>query len=143
MTNRVITFFEKVGSTLKKLFTSHGWETKAIATINYVAPMVETIVALTAGGPAATIVANVVNIVKADLATVATVCQDGMPAPGSTAAQTVTSALNSVKSNLTELLADADVKNSAKAEEITAVTTTIIGEANALLSSLTPAPSAS
>ncbi len=42
-----LSFFAKVKAELKKLFThAPGWEASAAATLTYVAPMVETMVAL-------------------------------------------------------------------------------------------------
>jgi len=134
MTARIITFFEKVGSWLKKLFTNPKTEQTILATIKYVAPFIETLVGLAAGGPAEILVTNIVNQVQADLATVAVVVQEGIPPAGSTAAQQAETALNSIKTNLTALLADADVKNSAKVAEITSTVNLIAGEADAMLS---------
>lgn len=133
----VKTFFEKVGSEIEKLFKSGGWETKALATIGYVAPLVETLVTLFAGTAAGGVATSVINQVKASLATVSTIAQDGTPAPGSSAAQTVATNLTSINTNLAALLADADVKNSSKVTEVEATSTLISGEISALLSGLT------
>ena len=64
------TFFDKVGSVLKKLFGSASFEQTVQSVITYAAPLLETIVGLAAGSPAATAVAAVVSTVQSDLATV-------------------------------------------------------------------------
>jgi hypothetical protein len=130
------TFFEKIGTELEKLFKSTNWEQKAIAAVGYIAPLAETLVTLLAGLPAGTAVTNIVNQIKASIATVSVVAQDGTPAPGSTAAQTIESALTSINTNLGALLADAGVKNSAKVTEIEATANLITGETSALLASI-------
>ena len=132
-------FFESVGSEIEKLFksvVSSSWEQKASATIKYVAPLVETIVQLAAGTAAAAAVTGVINQVQADLATVSVVVQGGKVAAGTSAAATVQAALTSVNTNMAALLADADVKNSAKAADIEATTNLITGEVSAILSNL-------
>jgi hypothetical protein len=142
----VKSFFEGVGKTLEKLFGAGAstFEVKAQAVITYVAPLVTTIVQLTAGTAAATLVSNIMKTVQVDLATVATAVQAGTAAPGSHTYVVVTTALNSITSNLASLLAAAEVKNSGKVSEITAAVNLIVGEVEAVLSSLAasnaPAP---
>jgi hypothetical protein len=132
-------FFGKVWAEFKKLFGKEPQVAQVVrSVITYVAPVLETVVTLAAGSAAGTIVTNVINNVQADLATVSTVIQQGTVAPGSTAEASIIAALNSVKSNLGTLLTDADVKNSAKAAEITSATNLIIGEVEAALTNLVP-----
>ena len=135
----IVSFVEKVGSELKRLFKStigSSTFTKTVqATITYVAPILETI--LTLVDPAiAPIVARVIGIVQADLATVSVVVQHGKVAPGTPGAVAVETALNSIKENLSGLLAVAEVKNSSKIQEITASVNLNVGETDALLNSL-------
>jgi hypothetical protein len=74
--------------------------------------------------------------VQSDLAVLAAVVDDATAAPGSHAAAVATSALNSIKTNLSGLLAAAEVKNSAKSTEITIAVNTIVAEADVLLAHL-------
>lgn len=141
MSNKVVTFFEKVGGELKKLFLSSTTEQQIQADITYAAPIVETI--LTFVDPAVEpLVAGAVSIAKADLATISATAQSAKVTPGSTAAQTITAAANSINSNLSGLLDVAEVKNSTKSAEITAAVNTITQEMNALVAALAPVPAA-
>ena len=134
-------FFSKAYAEIKKLFGKEPQVAQVVrSVITYVGPIAETIIALAAGGPAGAIATTVINAVESDLATVSVVIQQGTPAPGSTSEASVIAALNSVKANLSTLLADADVKNAAKASEITTAANLILGEVEAALTNLT-APS--
>jgi len=128
--------FEKAGAEIEKLFGgSASVEQKVQATITFVAPLVNTVVVLADPAIAPT-VAKVISTVQADLALVSTVVQGATPAPGSSAATTATTALNSVKTNLSELLTDSGVKNSANFSKISAAVNLIIAEVEAVLSGL-------
>lgn len=129
------TFFSSVEAELKKLFISDSWEMKVQSTILYVAPILETIVSLV-DPVAAPAVASVVRTIQSDLATVSTVVQNAQVQPGTTAMATVSSALSSISTNLQSLLTAAEVKNSAKAAQITAVVTLLSGEVQAMISNL-------
>ena len=143
MANRFVGFFESVGKEFAKLFgKSSTFEQTAVSTIKYIAPLVETILTLTAGGPASEVATKIINAIESDLTTVSAVVKGAQAAPGSTAAVTVQTALTSVQSNLSEILTDADIKNSAKITEITTTVNLIRGEIGALLSGLSTAPPA-
>jgi len=129
-------FWERVEAAYKKMFGSTSWEKTASSVLTYVAPVAETLVALTAGGPAATLVAGVVAAVQNDLATVSAVVSDATATPPANELAAATNALNSIKSNLSSLLNAADVKNSAKATEVTAAVNTVIGEVEAMLQAI-------
>lgn len=134
------TFFSSVEAELKKLFISTSWEQKVQSTILYVAPILETIVSLV-DPIAAPAVASVVRTIQSDLATVSTVVQNAQVQPGTTAMATVSSALSSISTNLQSLLTAAEVKNSAKAAQITATVTLLSGEVQAMISNLPGAAS--
>lgn len=128
-------FFEAVGTEIEKLFGASSLEQKAQAVISYVAPVVNTIVGLL--DPAvAPLVAGVISAVQSDLATISVVVQSATAAPGSTAAQTIKTAITGVNTNLNGILQMAEVKNSAKIAQITSAVTLISGELNALLTNL-------
>lgn len=132
------TFFHRVGSAFKKLFGSSTWEKQAASAISYVAPLLETIVGLTAGGSAQAEVTSVVTTVQTDLATVAAVI-DGGQSSDAHGTQVVINALTSVKTNLSGLLSVAAIKNSDKQAAITSAVNLVVGEVDAMLGSL-PAP---
>ena len=125
-------FWDKVESAFKKLFGSTKWEQTTSSVITYVAPLLETLVALTAGGPAAALVTGIVNTVQADLTTVAAVVNGATATPPANELAAVNQALTSIKNNLPTLLTAAEVKNSTNASKITAVVNTVIGEVEAI-----------
>jgi hypothetical protein len=128
----VKTFFEKIGEWFKEIAHNTTWEQTALTTLKVVAPLLDTLVTLTAGEAAGAVVANAVNQLQSDIAGAAALLS-GADAGGTV---TVTSLLNSVKTNLGTLLADADVKNSTKITQITSVANTVIGEVEAILSAV-------
>jgi hypothetical protein len=129
-------FFERVEAAFKKLFGSTTWEKTASATITYVAPLLETIVQLTAGSAAETVTAGVVATVQSDLATLSAVVDGATATPPANELAAATEALTSIQTNFGSLLAAAEVKNSGKVTEITAVANTIIGEVEAILGNI-------
>ena len=137
-----MSFFASVKSFFHKLFGSlPSWEKSASSTLAFAAPLVEEIVALSAGEPAAAEVQSIVSEVQKDMATVATVVSGAAGEPSATSYQTATTALNSIKTNLTGLLTAGHVKNPDTLAKVTGITNTIIGEAEAILSEM-PAPTA-
>lgn len=137
MTNRVIKFFELIGHDLKAIFTSTTWETKTLSTISYTEPFVLGILTL-ADPSIAPVVSGVLTGVTASLTTIKNIVAQGTVPAGSSKAQQVTAALQSVKDNLSGLLADAHVKNSAKITEITAAVNLVNGEVDAILADAPP-----
>jgi hypothetical protein len=137
----ISTFFEKIGHDLKEIFTSTTWEQKTLAAIAYSEPFLVGMLDLV-DPTIAPLVSSVLAAVTSDLGTVKNVVSQGTVAPGSSAATEVVSALNSVKSNLSSLLTDADVKNSANVAKITAAVNLVNGEVDAILDEApSPAPS--
>jgi hypothetical protein len=124
-----MSFFKKIEDWFKELGHAQTWEKTAVTTIKVAAPLLNTLITLTAGEPIAAKVSGVVNQVLSDLGAASAVLSDSETASG----VSVTSFLSSVQANLQTLLADADVKNSTKAEQITGVTNTVIGEVEAIL----------
>jgi hypothetical protein len=125
-----MSFFKDIEAIFKKVFGSTNWEQTAETTITVAAPMLETIVALAAGGPAAAAVTGVVKQVQNDLAATTMLLRS---ASGPTVKQKISNLITGINANLQTLLADADVKNSAKAAEITAAVNGISGELQAIL----------
>lgn len=142
MANKFVSFFEKIGSALKKLFTNTTFEQQISSTIKYVAPLVETILTFTVGQPAEQVVAGIISEVQTDLATAYATVQGATVAAGSPVTAVIAAAFASVKANLASLLADAEVKNSTKVADITSAVNLIDGEVTALLSNLPTSPTA-
>jgi hypothetical protein len=132
-------FFDKVGSVLEKFFGSSSVEQKIQGALTVVGAAITTISGLAAGPAASAEVSNILKMVQTDYATFCAIVQDGTPAPGSTPATAATTALNSLKTNLTAILTDAGVKNSADATKIQNEVTTIINELEAIEASFVPA----
>jgi hypothetical protein len=131
------TFFEKVGAEIKKIFGSTTVNQTIKATLTVVGPLVVTVVGL-AGGPAASAAAAaILTDIQTDFGTVSALVQDGIPAAGSSAAQALTTALGSLKSNLGNLLTDAGVKSSASFSTIETNINLVINEVVAIEQALT------
>lgn len=103
----------------------------ASGVISYGAPIVQTLVTLTAGAPAGTATANILAQIKADLATASAAVQsvDG--------AKTLPTVLASLQQQLPALLTAAKVENLANVTEIETVVNTFIAEVDAVYSALT------
>lgn len=127
-----MSFFSKIEAWFKELGHAQTWEQTAATTIKVAAPLLNTLITLTAGDPAAAKVSGVVTQVLQDLGAASAVLSDAQSAGG----VSVTSFLTSVQTNLASLLADADVKNSTKATQVTGVVNTVLGEVEAIISAM-------
>lgn len=137
-----MSFFGSVKSFFHKLFGElPSWEKTVSSTLTLLAPLTEEIVTVSAGEPAAAEVQSVVGEVQKDMSTVAAVASGAAGSPSATTYQAATTALNSIKSNLGGLLTAGHIKDPAKAQKITGIANTIIGEVEAILSEI-PTPSA-
>jgi hypothetical protein len=127
-------FFEKLKAKIEELFTkAPAADAAAAETIRVVAPLVETLLAIEDPALEA-IIAPIVTKVQAALATAAVTIQDAGPA------LTLQSALSSVTTNLTAIEQAAQIKSPESATKVTAITTTIAGEINAIAAAYTPPP---
>src|SRR5271154_1333755 len=134
-------FFSSIGSFLEKFFGSASTEQKINGALTVVGAAIVTITGL-AGGPAASAVAsNVLKMIQTDYATFCAVVQQGTSAPGSTLATAATTALDSLKANLTALLTEVGVKDPANATKVQNEVTTIINELEEIEAALVPVPS--
>ncbi len=125
-------FFSKVKAELKKLFLhAPGWEASAAATLTYVAPLVETVVAL-ADPEAAPLVTSLIQKVQSAMAAAAVVVKDAGPAP------TLVTYLNAINNDLAQVEAVAQIKDPGTAQKLTATITTITAEVNAILQAVAP-----
>lgn len=136
MTNRVVTFFEKVGGIFKKLFGSKAtWEQTALATIKVVGPMVEILLSVInpGVGDEAT---SIINEIKADLTVLYSLAQTGAVSGTTTGGAQASQLIQSINTNMSTLLADAHVKNPATVARVTDVSNDISQEMTALLSNI-------
>jgi hypothetical protein len=128
-------FFSKLESFFKKVFGSSTWERTAETAITITAPLLETLVALTAGEPAAAALTGVIKQAENDLAGTAVLLQQAQLGDG-TAKTQATNMIAAVDTNLQTLLTDAQIKDPATLEKVTAVVNTVSGELQAILAAV-------
>lgn len=136
MTNKVLSFFEKIGKAFLSIFKKlPTWDQSALGVLKLAAPVLTIILGLV--DPAAVpVISPILARIETGMATVGAVIQDGTPAPGSSAAQAAETALNALKDDLGSILALAEVKNSAKVTEITDEVNGLVGAFDTLLQNL-------
>jgi hypothetical protein len=131
-------FFHHVWDWLKNVAAHEAtWEKAAQTTLKIAAPLLNSLITLTAGSAVADRVAGIVAQIQADMAGADAVISGAGTGSGGV---TVTSFLDSVKANLGTLLTDADIKNHAEFSKISSIANTVIGEVEAITSAM-PAPS--
>ena len=108
-----------------KFFAKTTSAQKVLATVGALAPLIEA--GLTVEDPAAApVVTAAFTEVQTDLGTFQSIVKQSGTTP------TALNVLNAINSNLTGLLQDAQVKNSAKSAEITAKVNAVVSEVNAI-----------
>jgi hypothetical protein len=127
-------FFASAEDWFEKIFGHTTWQQTASTTIALSAPLVESLVAVTAGEADSAKVQEVVNEVQTDLATVAQLIKQSQG--GTNTFQTIANILNSVKNNLSGLLAAGHIKDQATLEKVTGIVNTVLGELVAILGSI-------
>jgi hypothetical protein len=138
-TSKVKTFFDHIGEWFQDhLGNAATFEKTAATAISVAEPLLDTLLALAVGEPFAAKVQAIANQVVNDLNNTSAILK-GAEATGG---MTVTSLLTSVQTNLGTLLADADIKSSAKSAEITDVVNTLSGEVEAILTAASATPPA-
>lgn len=131
--NKVVTFFEALGSKIKSIFKkAPAIEVQISSVVNYLAPFVEQLDALVLGEGAAALVNPIIDKIKTGLAALAVTITDSS-AEGQA---NVASILNSVKANAGSLEAAAQIKDPATQQKLTAIVNLITGEASAIQSQL-------
>lgn len=125
--------FSSIEAWFKKVFTNApSWDKIASATLTVVAPLVETVVALTAGEPASAAIAVIVGKIQSDLGAATALIESA------TASPTLTTILNAVKANLSALLVAGQISDPKTVAEVTSIVNTVIAEIEAI-SSVVPA----
>lgn len=127
-------FFKKIEAFFKKVFTSTKWETTASSALLVVGPLLQTVITLLAGAPAGSAVGTILADVQTDLGAAKAFIDDANLTGATSSRAAAVNLLNSVKTNLPQLLAAAEVKNSGKTAEITSIVNTITGELGEILS---------
>jgi hypothetical protein len=125
-------FFKKIGADLEK----EAANSKTISgTITLAGALLQTLVTLTAGDTAGEVVGAIVSEIQSDLAAVNAVVTTAS-VPGATGKAVATNILTSIHANLAQLLAAAEVKNSAHAAVITGTVNTVDTELLNIVESL-------
>ena len=138
----VKSFFEAIGSELKKFFGSATVEQEVQGALTVIGAAISTITSMV--NPAlGAVVSGILKQIQTDYATASSVVQAAIPVSGSTATTVVTTVAQSLQTNLAALLADAGVKSSANYAKIQAEATTILNEVEAIAAAFAPAASSS
>jgi hypothetical protein len=125
-----MTFFVRFKAWFKKFFgTEAAWSKVALTTITVAAPLIEMLLSVIdpAIEPA---VANIIDKVKTDLTTAATLIEAGEANP------TLSGVLSDIQMNLGGVLAALQVKDPATVAKITTITNTVIAEIQAVAAEL-------
>jgi hypothetical protein len=134
--SKIGTFFHGIKSFFEKLFGSAHLGRTISGTIKIAAPLVESIVEMTAGEGASNEIKSIVNEVQGDLAAAATLATSVTAEPDSANLVKVETILNGVKSNLGAILSAGHIKNAATVDKVTNVVNLVTGEIEAILSEL-------
>jgi ElaB/YqjD/DUF883 family membrane-anchored ribosome-binding protein len=136
-----VSFWKRVETELKNMFGSTKWEKTASGALLYFGPALELLVGLAGGGPAEALVTSVVTKAQGALASLSAVVNDAITSGGASPSNLsiAMAALNSIKTNLSQLLASAEIKNAPKSAEITSAVNAIVEEVDAYVANLPPA----
>jgi hypothetical protein len=127
---KIVTFFEHIGDFLKEhLGSAASFEQTAATALTIVKPLLNSLLALTAGEPFAAKVSSVVSQVSTALSNTAALL-NGAETGGAT--DSISGFLSEIQTALPTLLQDADIKNSAKLTQIEAIVNTVLGEIGAI-----------
>jgi hypothetical protein len=137
-------FFHSALAFFKKVFTSTDWTHAAQVGITVTAPLVETLATVIGGAGVGSEVTNIFNIVKTDFGVVSVTLGQIQAAPGNVNAVTLLkNTLGSIKTNLSQLLTVADIKDAGTKQSVTLTVNMIVGEIDAVLDAIPatlPAP---
>lgn len=135
----VETFFKKIESFFKSIGHAAPWEKTAATALSVAAPLLDTLVTLTAGEAAGELVSSIVSAIQTKMAqatALLSTATSDLPPGG----LTVSGILSDINTNLGTLLADADVKNSTKITQIESVVKTVSGEITAITAAMPATP---
>jgi hypothetical protein len=139
------TLVDKIGDFFKrsgKAMTSVNWTQTASVALAVVAPLAESIVAMTAGEAGAAAIAKVVSEIQADLATASGLISVYNTDNHASVTASLTSVLSDVQTNMGSILTAANIKNPATLAKVTGAANTITGELAAILKLVPASPTA-
>lgn len=145
---KIKTFFEDVGGWLKKFFTNSTVEQQVLATVRYMAPIVDGLVTVFAGAGAGAAVTAVLSQIQSSLASIASLASGAASAASGVNTQTaILNELSLLKTNLGQIMSLADIKDAATQQKVSGFVDTLVGEVEAAIEGLggasaPPAPSA-
>jgi hypothetical protein len=129
-----MSFFSKIGSFFKKLFTNApSWSQTASTTLTLAAPLISTVVGLVSGPDNAAEALQVAHEVQADLTAASALISQ---AHGTNEAGNLAAILQSVNSNLDALLGAGHIRNPETLSKVKTIVGTISGEVSAIISVL-------
>jgi hypothetical protein len=129
-------FFESIGGILKKIFGNSSVHQTIKATLNVLMPVIVEVVSLALGPVAGTAAEDILSQIQTDFATLTAVAQGVTSASPTSTIATLNAVVASLKANLSALLKDAGVKNSAKFNTISADVNFFLNELGAIESAL-------
>jgi hypothetical protein len=133
--SKVKSFFDHIGEWFKDhLGDAQSVEQTAVTALAVAAPLLNTLITLTAGAPIAAKVSAVVATVQTKLNSAIALLNG---AEAGDPIHSVDGFLGDVQTNLGALLTDVDIKNSTKAAQITSVVNTLIEEIEAVQTATT------
>jgi hypothetical protein len=129
MANKVITEFEKIGSWFKSWFKKvPSWNVIALSALGVIAPLVETIVDL-ADPAAGAVITPIFTAIQSKLGTVASLLSSG-------STTNLATTIQSILTDLPTILPLLNIKDAATQEKVTAATTSITSELEAILAAI-------
>lgn len=134
--SKVGSFFHKIAAFFETFASSNKLGKTISGTLKLVAPLLEGIIAETAGEPAAAEVKNIVDEAQSGLAAVSALATSVTPAVGESSTAQISTVLTGVKTNLAALLTAGHIKNPATLAKVTAIVDTVTNETEAILSEL-------
>lgn len=124
-----MSWFKDIENWMAKAFNAApSWQQTASATLTVTAPLLQTIVTLSAGEAAGAEVGSIVSEVQSDMAAAATLIKSSGATP------TLTSVLGSIQTNLGGLLTAGHIKDQGTLTKVTSIVNTFVGEIEAIAS---------
>jgi hypothetical protein len=130
-----MSLFASIENEFKKIFGSTKWEMTAETALTLISPLLTTVIALTAGEPAAAAVGAILAKIQSSLAAAIKVLGDVKAgnATSTSAVATLSATLSSVQADLKTLLTAGQIKDPTTQAKVTAVVNTVVGEVQAVL----------
>ena len=134
--SKVGTFFHKIAAFFESFASSNKLGRTISGTLTLIAPLLEGVIAETAGEPAADEIKSIVSEAQSGLAVVSALATSVTPTAGESSTAQIATVLTGVKTNLAGLLAADHVKNPVTLKKVTAIVDTVVNEVEAIMSEL-------